>query len=195
MGPITFSNIGRECIWWLHSIANKMMYTLCIYACQYIWIIGKKMKLNVTSEVVKMIQKDVFKHLDRCLLDEAEDSDRCYKNWLGQVCSVVCVTNYFTEFEILWKFKISIMLLILWDIIQSSSRKIMVGHGCFTFILVKLRREKCVLHLTPLFVCNLNISTKTARFMGPTWGPPGSCRPQIGPILAPWTLLSGYIYW
>ena len=27
--------------------------------------------------------------------------------------------------------------------------------------------------------------------MGPTWGPPGSCRPQMGPILAPWTLLSG----
>ena len=30
-----------------------------------------------------------------------------------------------------------------------------------------------------------------ARFMGPTWGPPGSCRPQMGPMLAPWTLLSG----
>ena len=30
-----------------------------------------------------------------------------------------------------------------------------------------------------------------ARFMGPTWGPPGSCRPHVGPMLAPWTLLSG----
>ena len=27
------------------------------------------------------------------------------------------------------------------------------------------------------------------RFMGPTWGPPGSCRTQMGPMLAPWTLL------
>ena len=26
--------------------------------------------------------------------------------------------------------------------------------------------------------------------MGPTWGPPGSCRPQMAPVLAPWTLLS-----
>ena len=26
--------------------------------------------------------------------------------------------------------------------------------------------------------------------MGSTWGPPGSCRPQLGPILAPQTLLS-----
>ena len=30
-----------------------------------------------------------------------------------------------------------------------------------------------------------------AKFMGPTWGPPGSCQPQMGPMLAPWTLLSG----
>ena len=33
-----------------------------------------------------------------------------------------------------------------------------------------------------------------ARFMGPTWGPPGSCRPQMGPMLAPRTLLSRVIY-
>ena len=30
-----------------------------------------------------------------------------------------------------------------------------------------------------------------AKFMGPIWGPPGSCRPQMGPMLALWTLLSG----
>ena len=29
--------------------------------------------------------------------------------------------------------------------------------------------------------------------LGPTWGPPGSCRPQMGPMLAPWTLLSGLV--
>ena len=34
-------------------------------------------------------------------------------------------------------------------------------------------------------------ATHIAKFMGPIWGPPGSCRPQIGPMLAPWTLLSG----
>ena len=28
--------------------------------------------------------------------------------------------------------------------------------------------------------------------MGPAWGPPGSCWTQMGPMLAPWTLLSGY---
>ena len=28
------------------------------------------------------------------------------------------------------------------------------------------------------------------RFMGPTWGPSGANRTQVGPMLAPWTLLS-----
>ena len=32
-----------------------------------------------------------------------------------------------------------------------------------------------------------------ARFMGPTWGPSGADRTQVGPMLAPWTLLSGFI--
>ena len=43
-----------------------------------------------------------------------------------------------------------------------------------------------------LFVANLHRSncSQIAKFMGPTWGPPGSWRPQMGPMLAPWTLLS-----
>ena len=34
--------------------------------------------------------------------------------------------------------------------------------------------------------------TQMTKFMEPTWGPPGSCRPQMGPMSASWTLLSGY---
>ena len=34
-----------------------------------------------------------------------------------------------------------------------------------------------------------------ARFMGSTWGPSGADRTQVGPVLAPWTLLSGLIFW
>ena len=33
--------------------------------------------------------------------------------------------------------------------------------------------------------------TPIARFMGPTWSPSGANRTQVGPMLAPWTLLSG----
>ena len=32
--------------------------------------------------------------------------------------------------------------------------------------------------------------SQIAKFMGPTWGPSGADRTQVGPMLAPWTLLS-----
>ena len=35
------------------------------------------------------------------------------------------------------------------------------------------------------------IITQIAKLMGPTWDPPGSCRPQICPMSGPWILLSG----
>ena len=34
-----------------------------------------------------------------------------------------------------------------------------------------------------------------ARFMGPTWGPSGADKTQVGPMLAPWTLLSVIMLW
>ena len=42
-----------------------------------------------------------------------------------------------------------------------------------------------------------HITTLIARFKGPTWGPSGVDRTQVGPILAPWTLLSrhGQLKW
>ena len=36
------------------------------------------------------------------------------------------------------------------------------------------------------------ISALIARFMGPTWGPSGADRTQVGPMFVPWTLLSGW---
>ena len=35
--------------------------------------------------------------------------------------------------------------------------------------------------------------SQIARFTWPIWGLPGSCRPQVGPMLAPWTLLSRFL--
>ena len=43
-------------------------------------------------------------------------------------------------------------------------------------------------------ILSVKRATQIARFMGSTRGPPGSCRPQVSPMLAPWTLLSGYRY-
>ena len=35
--------------------------------------------------------------------------------------------------------------------------------------------------------------TLIARCMRPTWGPSGADRTEVGPMLVPWTLLSGYV--
>ena len=39
-----------------------------------------------------------------------------------------------------------------------------------------------------------NWTTLITRFMGQTWGPSGADRTQVGPMLAPWTLLSGQVW-
>ena len=38
------------------------------------------------------------------------------------------------------------------------------------------------------------LTTMIVRFMGPTWGPPGAERTQVGPMLAPRTFLSGKLH-
>ena len=49
---------------------------------------------------------------------------------------------------------------------------------------------------SPLTIAEVILQTASltpliARFMGPTWGPSGADKTQVGPMLAPWTLLSG----
>ena len=62
-----------------------------------------------------------------------------------------------------------------------------IGH-CYVEIIPKVR-SYTLAHMQP--VIEQNNQTHVAKFMGPSWGPPGSCQPQMGPILASWTLLSG----
>ena len=41
--------------------------------------------------------------------------------------------------------------------------------------------------------CRTMTLSLIARFMGPTWGPSRANRTQVGPMLVPWTLLSGVL--
>ena len=43
------------------------------------------------------------------------------------------------------------------------------------------------------WLLNRVAGSQIAKFMGPTWGPPGSWRPHMGLMLAPWNLLSGMV--
>ena len=61
----------------------------------------------------------------------------------------------------------------------------------------RMYSEKC-LHILYPVVGQLSSSgesktSQIAGFMGPTWGPSGAYRTQVGLMLAPWTLLSGLL--
>ena len=47
--------------------------------------------------------------------------------------------------------------------------------------------------IPPSIIDALGDMPQIAKFMRPTWGPSGLYRPQMGPMLAPWTLLSGAV--
>ena len=65
----------------------------------------------------------------------------------------------------------------------------------FFFIFSRILPMVFILKLVLFFdACEGMIMTpQTAKFMGLTWGPAGSCRSQMGPMLAPWTLRAGTI--
>ena len=52
---------------------------------------------------------------------------------------------------------------------------------------------QAITHGTTWYDLIRGLATKELIKQGskPTWGPPGSCRPQVGPMLATWTSLSG----
>ena len=67
---------------------------------------------------------------------------------------------------------------------------------CAEFILALKRRGhflKILFYSLMMFTINA-IPSLIARFMAPTWGPSGANRAQVGPMLAPWTLLSGFAW-
>ena len=57
-------------------------------------------------------------------------------------------------------------------------------------------QNQITLHVPQIYrlMCIIFMYARIAKFMGPKWGPPGSCRPQMGPMFVLWTLLSEWAY-
>ena len=88
------------------------------------------------------------------------------------------------------------IFVVYWDISENLLSKY-YRNQCFT-LFPKL--DYTLFQWMVATFCNYCVATlcwyhtQIAKFMGPTWGPSESCRPQMGPMLAPWaTLLSGYL--
>ena len=73
----------------------------------------------------------------------------------------------------------------------------------YVFVIQNYTTVFCILIVTLLLICKCNVCwqryfehqvwywTLIARFMGPTWDPPGANRTQLGPMWETWKLLSG----
>ena len=81
------------------------------------------------------------------------------------------------------------LVLIIWELICSLSCLIMLPY----LHQVNSKNQTMIfcLYFTDLM---LPKPTLIARLMESTWGPTGADRTQVGPMLATWTLLSGYKY-
>ena len=64
---------------------------------------------------------------------------------------------------------------------------------CFYFLSITLVLSFCIDRVLIPSIHNSASSSLIARFLGPTWGPPGADRTQVSPMLATWTLLSGLL--
>ena len=112
---------------------------------------------------------------------------------------------------IIWRYEMetfSVLLTLLWGDTTSHrwitlTKSSNVGFHVFFNVSLNKRSNKQLIYVwfeTPWcsLWCHCNetfvfLCAQIAKFMGTTWGPPGSCRPQMGRMLAPWTLLSGCV--
>ena len=66
-----------------------------------------------------------------------------------------------------------------------------MGHSGFVLYPTNI---KVLINPIDNLIAELTIaSSQIARLMGPTWDPSGADRTQVGPMLIPWTLLSGIL--
>ena len=70
-----------------------------------------------------------------------------------------------------------------------------LSHNCAVIFMVRVHQQSESWQQSYIWwFGDFSMATQIARFMWPTWGPPGSSRPQICPMLAPWTLISVYLW-
>ena len=77
---------------------------------------------------------------------------------------------------------------------RASVATVLITHQCVSRCLRDKRWHYISFALKqPILAIMMTMLTSLIeRFLGPTWGPSGADRTQVGPMLAPWTLLCGY---
>ena len=95
-------------------------------------------------------------------------------------------STYLTQYITNWK--ITNKSLVYFE----SKCKIYIQKNAFQNAVCKMLAICWIMQPVILIIYWPLVPIQITRFMGRTWGPPGSCCPQVSLMLAPWTLLSGY---
>ena len=101
--------------------------------------------------------------------------------------TLICVLSQFLKSWVHWNVIFSRVITAL-DYIYSTLIQL-VHHLIFSLGQLTVYPQLFTLWPANL-LAYISLTTQTARLMRPTWGLPGADRTQVGPMLAPWTLLS-----
>ena len=99
-------------------------------------------------------------------------------------------------FDVSYVVELNKLLVMIWDtrtlVSRHSNGKVNQSRRLYTVwqLLRKNFNNSFIITKTP-YLTLMGKLPLMARFMEPTWGPSGADRSQVGPMLAPWTLLSG----
>ena len=106
-----------------------------------------------------------------CSIDIAENNACKYRYTFVTIFNIA-VTSWYIIYWLLHdtRFGVGIESMQSVALIYASVNLVIVGSGN---------------NLSPVRRQAITIATQIATFMGPTWGPPGSCGPQMGPYCPP----------
>ena len=162
---------------WKRAI-GKLMSIVPYLFCIYVYIVYVTHRLSVyilyghTNDALILITSyfhNDFSYVHECIL-----------------AALNCAVFVLLMHVFLWLPKL-LLLYIVRNVENKDDQSIYSAHHLNVNSCVLVRIDELAV-VCPIGKSNL---PQISKFMGPTWGQHGSCRPQMGPILAPWTLLSG----
>ena len=103
------------------------------------------------------------------------------RSWLSYY---ICFSFYksYCRHDIYWT-------LVAFMIAASALIKVSRLYGLYGHLYTQLIYWHCAV----ILYIHVNSLNKRFWILNPEWDPPGSCRSQMGPMLAPWTLISGLL--
>ena len=84
-------------------------------------------------------------------------------------------------------------MMLVFSVYSQQKGKVTKNQTTHIFVVYLYHRYRMTQINSTCHSCSICLLSRIARFMGPTWGQLRANRTRVGPMLAPWTLLSGFL--